>query len=98
MKTLTPQGNNRVRRVAALLDVNRNWKESAICQIFLPVDAACILKIKTSNRFSEDVIAWQPEKNGRFTVRSAYQLGLKDTPEQRSFPTSSSNAEGTDVC
>ena len=36
-----------------------------------------ILSIRASPTLNEDFLAWQPEKNGIFTVRSAYHLGLK---------------------
>ena len=45
---------------------------------FLPVDAEEIAKIRTSPRMGEDLLAWGPERNGCFTVRSAYRLALED--------------------
>jgi hypothetical protein len=54
-----------------------------------PVDAELILGIKVSNHITDDIIAWQPEKYGIFSVRSAYKLALNDFPEQCAFPASS---------
>lgn len=45
---------------------------------FLPADVEHIVKIQVSSRLGEDVIAWQPEKSGVFSVRSAYRLALDE--------------------
>jgi hypothetical protein len=98
MKVLTPKGNNRLRRVAELLDDNHNWKVDLVRQVFRAVDANIILSIKVSNRVTEDIIAWQPEKSGVFSVRSAYHLALNNLPEQCSFPASSGRPDGANIC
>ena len=41
--------------------------------IFTQQDANDILSIRLPNFEEDDYIAWQPEKNGIFTVRSAYR-------------------------
>jgi hypothetical protein len=58
--------------------------------LFVPVDAEAILRIKPSRRLDYDVLAWQPEPSGIFTVRSAYKLGLADLTEQCNIAASSS--------
>jgi hypothetical protein len=47
-------------------------------QYFLPVDIEQIVKIRASPRLGEDVLAWEPEPSGVFTVRSAYRLALEE--------------------
>ena len=37
-----------------------------------------IVKIRTCTRLGDDVIAWEPERNGIFTVRSASRLALDE--------------------
>lgn len=43
-------------------------------QFSLPLDVQAICRIRLCPRFGDDFIAWEPEKNGQFTVRSAYWL------------------------
>jgi hypothetical protein len=63
--------------VSDLLDLEGcDWDYNRIAAIFNPADADAIAKIKLSERRTEDVLAWHPEKSGIFSVRSAYRLGL----------------------
>jgi len=49
------------------------WNGELINQISFPVDAEAILR--TPIRFqSDDIWAWEPEKHGVYSVRSAYRL------------------------
>jgi hypothetical protein len=75
-----------------------NWKENLIWSLFSPIDAEAILKIKPSRRREADVLAWQPEPSGVFSVRSAYRLGLAELPEQCALAESSADAEGNNPC
>jgi hypothetical protein len=43
---------------------------------------------------ANDVLAWQPESSGIFSVRSACKLGLAELPEQCSFAALSSSGNG----
>jgi hypothetical protein len=45
-----------------------------------------------------DVIAWQLEKSGIFSERSAYKLAFNELPEQCSFGTSINQPAGDDPC
>jgi hypothetical protein len=74
------------------------WKEDLVHATFVPVDAEAILKIKTSRSSDEDVIAWQPERNGVFSVRSAYKLALEAHPDQCSMASASENPNGKHAC
>ncbi|KAK1620559.1 hypothetical protein QYE76_026076 [Lolium multiflorum] len=74
------------------------WKEDLVWNTFQQIDADIILKIKPSRRQANDVLAWQPEKSGSFSVRSAYKLALNELPDQCSFPTTSAHPGGDDPC
>ena len=65
-----------MRWVSDLLDGDGNWDEPKLRRLFLSVDVDEILKIKPSQRNEQDLFAWNPEKNGLFTVKSAYHLAL----------------------
>lgn len=75
LKPFGARARMRVIRVSELLHVHGAWNTSLIRRIFWPVDAEAILKIRTSPRYQPDFLAWNPECNGIFTVRSAYRLG-----------------------
>jgi hypothetical protein len=66
--------------------------------MFYPIDADVILKLKPSRRLEEDVLAWQPEKSGTFSVRSAYRLALNAHPDQCDIATTSSYPDGKHPC
>lgn len=73
-RPITPKNNCRIKWVADLMLDNGMWDANKINQIFLPVDAEIILKLRTSSRDEEDFIAWHPDKLGNFSVRTAYRL------------------------
>lgn len=52
----------------------RSWREDLIRASFVPCDAEEILKIRPNFRVQEDIIAWNYERNGLYSVRSAYRL------------------------
>jgi hypothetical protein len=95
---LTPKRNSRIRRVSELLDTHGNWNTDWVRSTFYPIDSELILKIKPSRRGDDDVLAWQLEKSGIFSVRSAYRLALQSTPEQANFPASSNLPDGENPC
>jgi ribonuclease HI len=98
MKVLTPRRKNRLRRVSELLDAQGNWNEALVRETFYQVDSDIIMKIKPSQRLGDDILAWQPEKSGHFSVRSAYKLALHESPEQCAFPAASTCPDGRDPC
>lgn len=56
----------------------RDWDyDKLVGNIFNQADADTIAKIKLPERPAEDFLAWPLEKTGSFTVRCAYNLGLK---------------------
>ena len=77
-RPVTPQGRCRLRRVSELLDNHGAWRMDVVRDTFFPVDAEEIVKIRTSPRMGDDLLAWSPERNGHFSVRSAYRLALED--------------------
>jgi hypothetical protein len=52
----------------------RSWDADLVRQSFISLDAEDILKIQSSQTMDEDVVAWAHERNGIFSVRSAYRL------------------------
>lgn len=72
-RPLTPAGGQSVSRVSELLSENGQWNEDAIMQSFIPVDAAAILRTPVRTQH-DDVWAWEPEKHGVYSVKSAYRL------------------------
>ena len=50
----------------------REWDIELVRSLFLPQDADAILIIPLSNLVTKDRLVWAEDKNGRFTVRSAY--------------------------
>jgi hypothetical protein len=70
----------RRRWVSELIDpTTRSWNEGVVRECCLPIDAEEILAIKLPTRQCDDFVAWLPESNGMFLVRSAYRLGLQPT-------------------
>ena len=72
LKIQTPRGTNIVRTVNELINpVDGSWDEDLINSLLWPTDVHCILQIPISPG-REDVVAWHHNRNGLFTVRSAY--------------------------
>jgi len=59
--------------VADLLSDNGQWNVDLITEIFFPVDAAAIMRTPARPQ-QEDVWAWEPERHGCYSVKSAYRL------------------------
>lgn len=69
----------------------KEWNEELIRQIFYPFDADEICKISIPASNMEDWVAWHYEKNGIFSVRSAYKLAVASLPQLAHNPSSSSS-------
>lgn len=54
--------------------VNARWNVQLLEEVFLPYDAVAIQKIPICTRNIEDFWSWGFEKNGTFSVRSAYRM------------------------
>jgi hypothetical protein len=46
----------------------KDWKEELVRSIFYAHDAEAILKIRLSKIDGEDILAWNPDRNGQFSV------------------------------
>jgi hypothetical protein len=83
--------NSRLRRVADLINQNdHTWKEDIVRKNFMPHDAEEVLRIRLPSSDTEDFVSWPSEKNGVFSVRSAYRLALD---EKLDIQTNSSNSK-----
>lgn len=75
---MRPIGSTRIcrlRRVEQLIDQEaRSWDETALRRYFYPCDVVEILKIKLPMKRCAAFVAWNFEKSGMFTVRTAYRL------------------------
>ena len=56
---------------------SREWNNNIIRHLFHHHDAEEILKLRIQSSGDGDLIAWHFEKNGLFSVKSAYNLALK---------------------
>ena len=66
---------SQVSMVRDLIDSeSKEWKADLICQHFLAQDVDAILSIPVSANGARDKMVWVENKNGRFSVRSAYKL------------------------
>ena len=60
-------------------------------QIFYPFDAEAICNIKIPRENVEDCLAWNYEKTGMFTVKSAYKLAYSLKSQSGTRASCSSN-------
>uniref|UniRef100_A0A453F0C4 Reverse transcriptase zinc-binding domain-containing protein n=1 Tax=Aegilops tauschii subsp. strangulata TaxID=200361 RepID=A0A453F0C4_AEGTS len=60
--------------VADLITAEASWDMDKLAQIFLPTDAQAIAAIPLCTRQVDDFWSWIHEKNGVFTVQSAYRM------------------------
>ena len=72
----------------------KEWNVGLIHQIFHQFDADEICKIPILRSDTKNCIAWHPEKNGIFSVRSAYKLAASSLHHDQSNPSSSSREAG----
>ena len=74
-RSITSQGQSELRLVSELIDhSSASWKEDVLNANFLLQDVQAILKIPLSTVNQEDVWAWNHERMGLFSVRSAYRM------------------------
>jgi hypothetical protein len=52
----------------------RCWDEDLVRAAFVVPDAEEILRLRPGFRMEQDTTAWSAEKNGLYSVRSAYRL------------------------
>jgi ribonuclease HI len=81
----------RLRRVSQLMRPNSNeWDEGKLRRFFQPWDVDEILKVRLPLNKAPDWVAWQYEKTGIFTARSAYRLALTRSLDLDSMGSSAS--------
>ena len=72
-------------RVSVLIDRDtKRWKDDVVRSLFLPFEAKTILNIPLCHSLPEDQIIWVGNKNGEFSVKSAYYIATRmiDTMEE----------------
>jgi hypothetical protein len=74
LKITSQRSSSRLIKVKSLIDGDHQWRRDLVNETFLPHDAEHILNIKLPTNPMNDMPAWNYEKNGNFTVRSAYRL------------------------
>ena len=63
--------------VSSLIDEDtRRWKADSVKALFLPFEAETILHIPLSYSLPDDKIVWVGNKQGVFSVKSAYHLAI----------------------
>lgn len=78
--------------VSSLIDHDTKWwKIDVVRSLFLPFEANTILKIPLSYNLFEDCLIWIGNKNGKFTVKSAYHITLIMVDSTKVGKSSSSN-------
>ena len=78
LKVLGKPNNSRLKWVSDLIDpATKTWREDTVRSLFHPADAHEVLRIRIPAVQDEDFIAWAHEKNGLFSVRSAYKLEME---------------------
>ena len=75
-KPLGERGSCRYSRVADFISPEGSWNEERLRQYMIVADVQEILKIKVSRKARDDFLAWNPEKDGRFSVRRAYHIAV----------------------
>ena len=93
-KPISQQGRCRMRWVSDFIQHDGTWDIQRLRQYFLPIDVDDILKIKPSQRQDTDIIAWQPDKRGIFTVKSAYELAFNEKMMAENVGASSARPDG----
>jgi hypothetical protein len=72
---LSPRRSCHLKWVSELLDEQGMWKTELVRHIFYPIDADVILGIKPARQF-DDILAWQLEKSGIFSVKRPGRLTM----------------------
>jgi ribonuclease HI len=86
--------NKEVEMVSELLLENgAGWDEAKLCDTFFEADVEDILKIPVGSAGTVDYLAWNYTKNGVFSVRSAYHLGMQIKRNELGNPGSSMSSD-----
>lgn len=75
LRHIAPRQVDKPELVSELIDqVTLSWNEQKLAEHFLPMDADIIRKIPLATTRFDDCWSWFWEKNGNFSVRSAYRM------------------------
>lgn len=89
-KPLVHSEDSELKMVAELIDqATGRWNEGLITETLGPLDAAVALRLPRPRNGGEDFWAWNEEKKGIYSVRSAYRMLMKDiagSPESSDSP------------
>lgn len=67
--------------------ITKTWNRELMAQIFLPFKVERVMNIPLSSRLLEDTICWDLEKDGQYSVKSAYRALWGDSNhEQEASP------------
>lgn len=81
--------------VADLLDTNKGaWDEETIRQHLFGPDAEAVLCLLRPRGICEDIWAWNEERTGLYSVRSAHRLLLKNLPADPDLASGSDSDTG----
>ncbi|XP_012847426.1 PREDICTED: uncharacterized protein LOC105967373 [Erythranthe guttata] len=99
-KPFTPRGQwPSDMKVSSLIDsVTGQWDPHILSQIFVEEDINCILSIPLGSSINEDKLMWHYNRNGLFSVRSAYYIAVqmeKEKDGSNSASSSSSTLSGS---
>jgi hypothetical protein len=84
----------RYKWVSDFINTDGSWNMQRLERHFLPLDVEDIVKIRPSRRGDADFIAWQPDKRGMFTVKSAYNLAFQEHMESQGVGATSGRPGG----
>jgi hypothetical protein len=95
LKVTALKKNSRRRWVNQLIDSNtKRWNEPLLRELFYEHDIQTILSIDLPQQNHEDRVAWHYERNGVFTVKSAYRLAYSLKHQNRNCVSTSSKPDG----
>jgi hypothetical protein len=81
---ISPRGLGVLTKVADLIDTSTGtWDIELLRSLFLDVDVKRILEIPINIQGFDDFIAWNYNKNGRYSVKSGYHLQWRHTSGPR---------------
>jgi hypothetical protein len=79
LKPLTVNTDTNLSRVADLIDqASGQWNEELVRDTLSPMDAEAALRLPRPRHGGDDFWAWNEEKTGVYSVRSAYRLMVQD--------------------
>ncbi|XP_074314656.1 uncharacterized protein LOC141649887 [Silene latifolia] len=92
-KIISPRGGaDPGLRVADLLvEGSREWNAALVGGLFFPFEVERILKMRVCEQLSPDVWCWVGERDGSYSVRSAYRLLVKQEGESEGASSYSSD-------